>query len=219
MPLFQKQQGDNYRIEIWKLEEEVDDLLSKSALSPTDLKKFESFQSEHRKKEWLCVRMMVQTPHPQPLSEGEGRKHAAIIYDDHGKPHLENSDSKISISHTKDFVGVMISESHHVGVDLERIHPRIEKITHKFLSVNEKKRIPSENRLLYYYIIWGAKEVLYKIYGKEGLLFSENILTDPFEIKDKGMLNAVIHLPDTPEQRFRVHYEFTGDLLLTYSIA
>src|SRR5205823_6644372 len=116
----------------------------------------------------------------------------SIIYDEHGKPHLENSTTKISVSHTKEFVALLISETNDAGIDIEKIHHRIEKIAPKFLSEEEKTRTPSWHQLRYYHIIWGAKEVLFKIHGRGELLFKEHLFTEPFTIEEKGSFYAWI---------------------------
>src|SRR4051812_49166668 len=108
MPLFWEKEEGNFKIEIWKMEEDVDELIIRSDLSPADFTQLESFQSMHRKREWLCVRMMLQRHHNRLLSGSVESNDSVIIYDEHGKPHLENSKAKISIAHTKDYVGIII---------------------------------------------------------------------------------------------------------------
>jgi phosphopantetheinyl transferase len=88
---------------------------------------------------------------------------SSIGYHSSGKPYLENSNAHISISHTKDYAGIIISDSFGVGLDLERIHPRIEKIAHKFVSPEEEKIIQGKNSLEKLFVIWGVKEVLFKV--------------------------------------------------------
>src|SRR5437016_3363027 len=98
MPLYWRKNGDQFQIIIWKVEEEVEELLSQSSLSATETAQLNSFQSHYRKKEWLCTRIMLKLLYP----DGEQN----IVYDEFGKPHLQNRGNEISVSHTKDFVAL-----------------------------------------------------------------------------------------------------------------
>ena len=209
MPLFWKKQEELFKITIWKAEEDVNELLAQCVLSDAERQQIDSFQSNYRKKEWLCTRIMLQQADMNLVSN------TAIIYDDFGKPHLQNSSLKISVSHSKEFVALMIAETSHAGLDIEKLHPKIERTAQKFLSETEKERIPPANHLQYYHTLWGAKEVLYKIYGKGGLFFKEHLLTEPFTLQQKGILQAGIRKDDF-HQLFNIHYEFVSDFVLTY---
>src|SRR3954465_8272170 len=143
--LFKKEDKDRFHLGIWKMDEDADELLEAGMLSEKDIERVNSFQSIARKKEWICTRLLLKQLMPQQSS--------SIIYDENGKPHLENSSAHISVSHTKNFVGVIVSETYPVGIDLELIHPRIEKIVHRFISEEELKFIPSENGLEHYFVI------------------------------------------------------------------
>src|SRR3954469_19556761 len=132
--LLKKEDKGRFHLGIWRMDEDADELLQSGALSEKDFARANSFQSIARKKEWICTRLLLKQLMPQQLS--------SIIYDENGKPHLENSLAHISVSHTKNFVGVIVSEKYPVGIDLELIHPRIEKIVHRFVSEEELKFIP-----------------------------------------------------------------------------
>jgi 4'-phosphopantetheinyl transferase len=221
MGLFWKKEEQQFRIYIWKTDEGVEALLPLSNLSADETARLNSFQSSFRKKEWLCTRIMLSR------MMGEG---AAIVYDEFGKPHLQPlinqinminqrpqiNQWSISVSHTKDFVAVLVANAPVAGVDIERISPRIDKIATKFLSSAEQERTPLINQRPYYYIIWGAKEVLFKIYGRGELLFKEHLLTEPFALNDSGTLTGNIK-KGTVSKTFQISYLFMADLLLTYS--
>src|SRR6185369_17184734 len=96
----------------------------------------------------------------------------------------------ISVSHTKNFVGLIISEKYPVAIDVELIHPRIEKIVHRFVNDDELKFLPSNHKLEYYFIIWSAKECLYKMHGRGELLFKEHLHVQPFQLNNQGEITA-----------------------------
>src|SRR5438552_973106 len=147
MPLIFNKKEKDIQLAIWRMDEDADELLKKGILSQMDIERVNSFQSIARKKEWICTRLLLKQLMPQHPS--------SIIYDENGKPRLENSLAHISVSHTKNFVGVILSEKHPVGIDLELIHPRIEKIVHRFISPEDLKFIPSINALEHYFVFWG----------------------------------------------------------------
>jgi 4'-phosphopantetheinyl transferase EntD len=59
---------------------------------------------------------------------------------------------------------VITSSTHPVGIDIERLKDRIYRIKDRFLTIEEHKSLGETNRLEKLYVIWGAKESLYKIY-------------------------------------------------------
>ena len=67
-----------------------------------------------------------------------------------------------------------------------RASPIFLKIAHKFTSLEEYKTIPNAAALIRKLtIVWGAKESLYKIYGKKKLLFLHHIHITDFKFEDK----------------------------------
>jgi phosphopantetheinyl transferase len=148
MPLHFKKEDDRFSIAIWKMDEEADQLLQQASLSKVELEKLNSFIHEPRRKEWICVRMLLRKLHLDLV----------IVYNQSGKPAFENSTAHISISHTKNFAGIIVSDNTPVGIDLERINPRIEKIAFKFVSEEEEKFVHGKNHLETLYVIWGVRK-------------------------------------------------------------
>src|SRR5262245_52301659 len=100
MPFHFKKEGNDFSLAVWKMDEQPEELLELANLSETDLNKYHSFSHEPRKKEWVCVRLLLRR-----------LKHdLSIAYDAAGKPHFENSPSFLSISHTKNFAGLVVSD-------------------------------------------------------------------------------------------------------------
>ena len=110
----------------------------------------------------------------------------------HGKPHIKGSDLEISISHTKEYIALILSKDKKVGIDIEILDPRIKRIENKFLRDDEREFINPDQYLEQLYIIWSAKETLFKIYEKGGLIFKENLIVHPFDYSEKGTIKADI---------------------------
>jgi 4'-phosphopantetheinyl transferase len=216
MPLIFDRKEADFLFGIWRMDEEPDELLKSGVLSGRDVERVHSFQSIARKKEWICTRML--------LSEMMPGQNLSIDYDDTGKPHLRNSKSDkevfkfhISVSHTKNYVAVIVSEKYPVAIDIELIHLRIEKLVHKFVSDAELRFIPSENKLQHYFLIWSAKECLYKMYGRKELLFKEHLHVQPFRFNNSGEMDAAICKNEISRQ-IHLDYFFEKDLLIVYAI-
>lgn len=87
-----------------------------------------------------------------------------------GSPYLLDNKRYISISHTKDTVAIMISDSR-CGIDIEHKSRDAKRVALKFTSENEvmitSNLCPKNPHLL----IWCAKEALYKMCGVAGAEF------------------------------------------------
>jgi phosphopantetheinyl transferase len=101
-----------------------------------------------------------------------------VEYDSSGKPYLAGSELHISVTHTDDLAAIIISRHARVGIDIERIRPRIEKVRDKFISQDEAVLIGKERELEQLTLAWCAKEALYKLYGLRNLDFRENICVE-----------------------------------------
>lgn len=150
------------------------ELLSKINLQPHEQKLFDSFLAEERKKQWLACRIMIRSllvPEDFPVE-----------YDPTGKPFLPGSSYNISVSHSRERAAVILSRNHQVGIDIEKITPRILRVREKFLNERELSSWAHTENLELLTLAWSAKEAIYKLYGLRNLDFRKNI---------------TLHLPDT----------------------
>ena len=139
-----------------------------------------------------------------------------IIYDDKGKPHLENDTRHISLSHSHDKLAIIINETEPTGIDIELIRDKVVKIKHKFLSVPELTETGNDvNKLLIY---WAAKETLYKIYGLKEVDFIANLFVKPFNKHNLGTIIGEINLPDF-KKTFELNYQFIDNYILVYALS
>jgi 4'-phosphopantetheinyl transferase len=140
---------------------------------------------------------------------------ADIFYEESGRPYLDNG-MKISVSHSYNWLAVIVSASIEVGIDIEKVRDKILKIKEKFLSeeeLNELKGASPEKYTLY----WCAKEVLYKASGVSGLIFAQQLLIEPFAFSNTGgKIKAVVKLPAS-EKKHTLHYEVLNDYVLVYT--
>lgn len=96
--------------------------------------------------------------------------------DEYGKPYFESSEHKISLSHAGDFAAFQLNEKDDCGIDMEQITRRIERIKDKFMREDEQSYLDYGLRGMY--LVWCAKEALYKYYGLKALDFRKHMKVD-----------------------------------------
>lgn len=140
--------------------------------------------------------------------------HYVFYKDQYNKPHLtvNNKIVNISITHSADYAAIMVSQSMHTGIDLEKIDLRIDRVAKKFLNQIETGYATTpEHKTL----IWSAKESLYKLYGKKEVDFKEQLIVYPFNIKKNGSFIGEIE-KDEMNITCNVFYLLFNNMVLTY---
>ena len=122
-------------------------------------------------------------------------------YDDIGRPFL-NDGRHISFSHSKKVSGIVISDKE-IGIDIEKNQSKILNISQKFLNTKEKKFLIKKDVSQITYI-WTAKEAVFKAFKVNGIIFSDEIVVDPFEKNSTEGLARVIY----KNQIFKFHLFF-----------
>lgn len=210
MSLFLKRVNRDAAIGVWEIKETVEELYDQVTLSDQERHYFSLLKSPLRQQHWLSYRLIL----PFLVREGEM---STIEYDEYGKPHLNNGVRHISVAHSGKFSALIASPSKNVGIDIELMHPKIFKVSHKFLNDQELSQVFSKNAMESLYLIWGAKEALYKLYGKRDLMFREHIRIFPFQFEGKGCIFGEIgHVGQ--QKTYSIHYERIEDYLLVYTI-
>lgn len=123
----------------------------------------------------------------------------------------------ISITHSFDYAGVLVSQHAEVGMDIERIDPRVNRVSHKFLTDSEQLISFHQDQTLINTLIWSAKETLYKVYGRKSMDFKENLNILPFLASDSGLLLGKISKPGI-EVLLDIHYQQIENYVVTFAI-
>jgi phosphopantetheinyl transferase len=114
-----------------------------------------------------------------------------LHYDQHGKPWIPDSNAGFSLSHSKDFVAIILTESYNPGIDTESHRPSLEKIVPRLLHASERDFLERcSNRQMALQFIWGAKEAVYKSWGNRGLIFAEDMVLEPFQTTGNDQLKC-----------------------------
>lgn len=132
-----------------------------------------------------------------------------------GKPCLEDAAFNFSISHSGDYAVAIVSQDYKVGIDVEKITPRLQKIAPRFLNEEEYREMPSD--IITYALCWSAKEAVYKWYGEEGILLRSNIFLTPFEYVDKGTIECMFRNEKT-EKELQLHYQVGKEFVLVWVV-
>ncbi|MEP2668222.1 MAG: 4'-phosphopantetheinyl transferase superfamily protein [Cyclobacteriaceae bacterium] len=205
MPVKELNGASKGKIALWHITED-ENLLSdqlKPLLCPKEL------VSPQKRLEWLSGRLLIRH-----LANSLGLSYQGIEKDIFGKPFLKNLDYHISLSHSYPYVAAQINPSHSVGIDIEQPKEKLLKVAPRILNPVELENAGTD--IIKHCIYWSAKEALYKIYGKRGLLFNNNLSVEPFELEETGLLKGWIKTGENnvfAELQYIVHEEY----VLVYS--
>jgi 4'-phosphopantetheinyl transferase len=179
MPLiFKNQPETDCHLMVWEIVESLDFFKEKLGKKNYQIVEFQQISHPHKQLEWLASRFLAKL-----LAESLHISYLGLEKDEHNKPFLHESDHHLSLSHTRSHVAAGIHLHKAIGIDLENISPRLHIIKHKFLTENE--RLNANDELEKLCIYWSAKESLYKLYGKRGVHFQQELQVLPFHVSDK----------------------------------
>lgn len=191
---------------LWEITESEDELFRSLRLREKELDLYQSFRTESRRKQWLAYRVLIQSM-MAPSSHD-------IEYDDTGKPYLANSHFHISVTHTENMAGAIISPEVHVGIDLEMLKERIVKVKDKFMSEEELASVDPEDPVWDLTMAWCAKESTYKLCGKHQTDFREHIRVQLPAKAESGRFHASVRGCDTTGDIELYFDHFRGFLLV-----
>lgn len=184
MPLYKTiTVNEKTSLTIWKVEETENKLWEGVELTPYCQNRFNGMKSELHRKAFLSIRHLLAK---YGYTDGD------LIYDENGKPHLKDG-KFISITHSHNFTGIIISSVEHVGIDIEMQRDKILRIAHKFTPFEEYRTLANTAAVVRKLtIVWGAKESLYKIYGHRGVSFLHHINVQDFKFDANNTTAQII---------------------------
>ena len=181
-------------IYIWKIEESLEELSNGLALTNNSISRLEGMKSQLHQKGFLSVRQLLKHA---------GYEDANLYYNEYGRPFLRD-DKHVSISHSFEFVAVLISDQE-AGIDIEKNREKIITIQHRFVNT-EVDSLSNEDLIKQLTVIWGAKESMYKTYPYGGLSFHDHIGINPFLFADGRSSGRVIF--DSWKREYDIRFEF-----------
>ncbi|WP_299497833.1 4'-phosphopantetheinyl transferase superfamily protein [Mucilaginibacter sp.] len=174
---------------LWKIEEQAEDLYKQLQLNDEEKAFVENISNGKRHLHWLGTRVLLR----KMLRTEE---YIDCRVDGHGKPYLVSLPYHISLSHSFDYAAVMISKKNPVGIDIEQIKQKVERIASRFLRPVELAFINNEHKIQQLYACWCVKEAVYKCHGQKEVSFMDDILIKPFSFTEQGQVNAILNKGD-----------------------
>ena len=149
---------------LWKLSETEIELNNHIDLSLSSISKLDLIKSSSQRKQFLGV---------QNLLKLHNVNNGSLFYDKNGKPHLSNN-KFISISHSFEYCGVIVADVK-VGLDIEKLRPKILNISKKFISESDWNliKLSSVENVTK---VWTIKEAVFKAFGHKAIDFKKNII-------------------------------------------
>lgn len=164
-------------IGVWKITEPEHFFLDGVQLYPEEINEITGL-GDRKLFEWYVSRHLLHS-----MSGREIR--AACLKDKFGKPYILGSSWKISMSHSGDLAAAVAAPSK-VGIDIQHYVDKLERIAVRVFSEAELMMIGSSDYSFQMrHIFWGAKEAIFKAYGRKGVDFRKHIFV------------GVDHLPST----------------------
>jgi 4'-phosphopantetheinyl transferase len=150
---------------------------------------------------------------------------ASIILrnEESGRPWLENAPTglTVALSHSGEWVAALLNQGGRAGVDIELIRDKARRIARKFLADDEltaaEAAAAGTDAIAHYSLLWSAKETLYKLAARRGIIFRQQLLLAPFTPQASGEIAATLVLAGQ-QTRHRICYcQPAPGYVLTYS--
>ncbi len=210
MPLVQnKNIFPDVKLAIWFINESNQELLNNIGNNYNEVNYHQRIQQANAR-HFLASRIILTQLFPE--------KNIVLHKNNFNKPFLQINEQPfhISITHSFDYAAVLVAPNSLLGIDLERIDPRIGRVKRKFMNEQEWNFAGDDSQIAEQTLIWSTKETLYKLYGEKELDFKENLLISPFNIQENGVLNTQISKGKI-ELNIEVQYQKIDNYWLTYT--
>lgn len=203
MPLvYQQNINAVTRIGLWHITEDENFFLKEVPLK-------REISHWHKRLQHLAGRLLLKELYPDfPLR--------LIKIADTKKPFLEDEPFHFSISHCGDYAAAIVSKLYRVGVDVELLNEKIERIQHKFMYdeelpvLNEQCPMPVTQSLTLY---WSVKESVFKWWGSGEVDFKKDIAIT--SIKGEPQ-QGTVHVTFKEQYLLNVHYLYFNNNFLTW---
>lgn len=208
MPLFYQQDINlTTRLGVWEIKEEEDFFLAAVPLQ-------RSITHPHKRLQHLAGRYLLRYLFPDFPNE-------EIAIADTRKPFLPDERYHFSISHCGNHAAAIVSSTHRVGIDIEMITPRVEKIRHKFLHPDELgfvQQYPASEQVRLLTLLWSVKEAMFKWWGRGDVDFSEMLRIHPFDLADTGAIDTIFSKAQL-QFPLAVHYRMEREMSMAWGVS
>ena len=189
------------RVGVWKITESEAELRTMTSIPSDELEEISYIKNESLRKQRLAVRALLDAMFEEKVY---------LSHHDNGKPYIENNAINISITHTDQYVAVILNEEDEVGIDCESLNRDFSAVEKKALSDEEIGDLEDEQKNEQLAIYWCAKQAIFKLTSQYDVDFAEQIQIDGFRYRNEGELSATFTDKDGYEQELNLYY-FTFD--------
>lgn len=195
------------RLGVWKITESEDELRAMTSIPTDELEEISYIKSESLRKQKLAVRALLDVMFEEKVY---------LSHHDNGRPYIENCVTNISISHTDNYVAVILNDIEDVGIDIEALSRDFSAVEKKALSEDEIDDLEDdETRNKQLAIYWCAKEAIFKKFSQYNLDFAEQIEVERFHPRSEGELEATFTDKDGYQEDIKLEYMlFDGHALV-----
>ena len=111
----------------------------------------------------------------------------ALGKDAYGKPFLRGAPARhFSLSHSHGHAAALLADVP-CGVDLQRRDEKITRLRTKFERDDERAFVEvQQDEVAALHVLWGAKESLYKLWGRRGIDWTADMIVAPFALDGDG---------------------------------
>lgn len=157
----------------------------------------------------------------QILLQGLGDGHSPEwYYSEAGKPLFRAYPGHFSISHSRDFVGLVYHPLDKCGIDLEELREKILVIAPRFTHDTEAAWVRKANELEDLTLIWSVKEALFKTIGGGGIHFKTQLrVWAPLRQSNRYGHGTAVFDGAEGKINFSYYYIYLEGVLLVHTIA
>jgi len=198
MALYLRKRLDNKaEIAVWHVTETEEELKSITSVPTDEMEEISLFRSESQRRQKLAVRALINEVFEEKMY---------LNHHDNGQPYLENCATNISITHTENYVAIIIHDDEEVGIDVESLDRDFSVVEKTALSEDEIDDLEKDKRNEQLAIYWCAKEAIYKRMSQNRVVYAEQIEVEKFNVRKEGELEATFIHKDEHEEEFDLEY-------------
>ena len=141
-----------------------------------------------RQAQWLAGRVLVHGLLAELAATNAIATPDFLLHNDPaGRPWLAGPGAAlapvVSLSHSGAWVAALLAPGGRVGVDVEQVRAKAQRLASKFLApadlaAAQARAATAPDPAACFSRLWSAKETLYKLAGRRGLIFSTDLLLD-----------------------------------------
>jgi 4'-phosphopantetheinyl transferase len=192
-------------VALMEIDRSDDFYLSHLDLTDGDNRELGLIQHSKRRLQWLASRYLLKTTSNQ-------NRTLYLQKSELGKPSFTNHNAHFSISHSREYVALIYSESQKVAVDIEFVQSKIQSIRSKFIHPNDYEQ---GEDILNLTIIWSAKETIYKYFDTRAIYsFKKHIAITTI---DGSFLKAEVEMNNEILQ-FELSYKIFEKIVMVWIV-